>query len=311
MRGGIGKESMEVIKPKDREHWLKLRTKDITSTEVSMLFNCCPYGTDFELWHRKKSGKVVELEQTSRMKWGTRLQNTIAAGVAEDHGWNIRRMDEYIRIPGLRIGSSLDFGIDEDGLLEIKNVDGLIFRNEWTEEDKKIEAPPHIELQLQHQLLVTGRQYGYIAALVGGNRLILIKREADPNIHKGIKAKVLEFWDSIDSNIEPTADYGRDASFIAELYGFAEPGKIVDATDQVAKLAQKYKNTGDQIRVQEALKREIRAQILVEIGDAEKVKDELFSITAGMIGPAIVPQHERKGYRAFRVNWKKPKAKGA
>lgn len=298
---------MEVIKTRDRQHWLELKTKDISSTEVSMIFNCCPYGTAYELWHRKKAGKVVELEGSERMKWGTRLQDAIAAGVAEDNGLNIRRMDEYIRIPQLRIGTSLDFGIDEDGLLEIKNVDGLIFRNEWSEEDKEIEAPPHIELQLQHQLLVTARKYGYIAALVGGNRLILIRREADPKIHKAIKANCAKFWESIDKDIEPKADYERDSDFIRELYGFAEPGKIIDASEIVEKLAKQYKHTSDEIRVQEGVKREIRAQILVEIGEAEKVKHELFSINAGMIGPVVVPQTERKGYRAFRVNWKKPK----
>jgi len=129
----------ETIIPANESEWLALRTKDITSTDVAALFGLSPYCTLFELWHRKKNLTSVDFEATEWVKWGQRLQDSIAAGVAEDNGWVIRRMSEYVRIPELRIGASFDFSIEteyerpsetfEKGLLEIKNVDSLAFRD--------------------------------------------------------------------------------------------------------------------------------------------------------------------------------------
>src|SRR3990167_4888783 len=189
----------QVITPKSKGEWLELRTKDITSTEIGALFGFSPYLTAFELWHRKKEGLVVSIDENERMKWGTRLQDSIANGIAQDNVWKVRRMDEYIRIPSLKIGSSFDFSIEceTNGLLEIKNVDSLAFKDGWLVDGDNIEAPPHIELQGQHQLLVSGRQYAYIGALVGGNTVKLIRRQVDEAIHAKIKTAAADFWKSI------------------------------------------------------------------------------------------------------------------
>ncbi|MCK5561232.1 MAG: YqaJ viral recombinase family protein, partial [Thermoplasmata archaeon] len=159
----------QIINPSNEKEWLELRTQDITSTEIGALFGISPYVTEYELWHRKKNQTIVDFEENERMKWGTLLQDSIAAGIAEEQGWQIRRMDEYIRGSELRLGSSFDFSIEPDeankdkALLEIKNVDSLIFKQQWlkNEETGKLEAPLHIEIQVQHQLLVSGRQYAY------------------------------------------------------------------------------------------------------------------------------------------------------
>ena len=77
---------IETIIPEDNKHWLQLRTRDVTSTEVSALFGLNPWMTEFELWHNKKSQAVIEIEDNERMKWGRRLEDPIAQGVAEDTG---------------------------------------------------------------------------------------------------------------------------------------------------------------------------------------------------------------------------------
>ena len=223
--------SIEIIQPNDEKQWLELRTKDITSTEVSALFGISPYMTKFELWHRKHRGEVVKFDPNERMKWGTRLQDAIAAGIAEENKWSVMRMTEYIRDPELRAGASFDFSLDtyesensEPGLLEIKNVDSLQFKNGWTQDDEgNIEAPLHIEIQVQHQLMVSQRQFAYIGALVGGNKLVLIKRTRDENVIRRIREVIAEFWGTIEANIPPSPDFEKDADFIKDLYKYAEP----------------------------------------------------------------------------------------
>ena len=305
--------SIEIIQPTDEQHWLECRTKDITSTEISALFGFSPYMTEFELWHRKKEGTVVRLEENERMEWGTALQDAIAAKIAKKNGWTIRRMNEYIRQPGYNLGASFDFEITfADGtkaLLEIKNVDGLQFKNGWKEdEDGNIEAPLHIEIQVQQQLLVSELKVCYIGALVGGNRLVLIKREYNDRVGLKILEKAAAFWMSIENNETPSPNFVKDAEFIAKLYGFADPGKLIDVTgnEEFIHLAREHKRLGDIMRDADAQRDALKAQMLMIIGDAEKVEGGEFSISAGMIAGGHVA-YDRKPYRNFKPSWRKAK----
>jgi len=295
---------IETITPQSEADWLQLRTQDITSTEISCLFGCSPYSTLFETWHRKKSGVVVQLKENERMFWGTKLQDAIAAGIAEEQGWTIRRMDEYIRNTELRIGSSFDFAISDDGLLEIKNVDSLAFRDGWLVNGDNIEAPPHIELQVQHQLAVSGKAYAYIGALVGGNTLKLIRREPMPEIIAAIKLKVAEFWKSVDGDVEPAPTFPQDAEAVIRLAQYAEPGKVIAGTDDLTIKATEYKRLGDEIKERQTVRDTLKAEILMAIGDAEKVKGDGYTISAGITGEADIAYH-REAFRNFKITWRK------
>lgn len=308
---------IETIVPENEAAWLELRKKDITSTETAALFGLSPYATAFELWHRKHDNIEVEFKMNERVQWGSRLQDAIAAGVAEDQGWTIRRMTEYIRDPELKMGASFDFSIEthtvpgwpqeEKGILEVKNVDSLAFRDGWIVDGDNVEAPPHIEIQVQQQLALTGRTVAFIAALIGGNRVILIKREPDPTVITAIKEKIKGFWASVDAHQEPTPDFARDADFIARLYSYAEPGKVFNADDRIAKLAFAYKQAADEVKTAEEKKDAAKAELLTIVGSAEKVIGPTFTISAGMVGPAHV-EYDRQGYRLFKISWKKAKS---
>ena len=110
----------EKILPENEEAWLEMRLLDVTSTEISALFGCCPYLSKWELWHNKKDRTSNEFKENKRMKWGNRLEPAIAYGVAEDLGVKIKPMNEYIRLTDIRAGSSFDFQIEDDGILEVQ-----------------------------------------------------------------------------------------------------------------------------------------------------------------------------------------------
>lgn len=295
------------------EDWLKLRTRDVTSTESAALFGLSPYVTPFELWHRKKAGNIVEVEPNERMKWGTRLQDSIAAGIAADEKWIISKRAEYQRLPEQRIGASFDFAImggkGEEGLLEIKNVDPLAMRDGWLVEDEEIEAPPHIEMQVQHQLLVSGLPYAYIGALVGGNRTVLIRREPIPSIIQDIVTRTEEFWASVDANKAPKPDFSKDSKFVAKLYSQVRPGRVanVEKDEEIAGMIGAYRRHKTRIERAEAAREEIKARILTKLGDAEKAVGKGFSISMGEVKPTRVEAYDRAGFRMFRVNVPKSK----
>ncbi len=298
----------EVVPFTTKEAWLAARNGDITSTEVSALFGCCPYMTLYELWHRKKTGTVVEIEENEDMEWGKALEGTIAAKVAEKQGWKIRPMTEYIRIPELRAGSSFDFCVgDMERNLEIKNVNAFIFKDDWiVNDDKTVEAPPHIEFQAQHQMMVSGMPLTTIAVLIGGSRPRLLHREPDERVIAVMKQKIAEFWKSIDDGVEPAPDFEKDAEFIISMNGRPTEGKFLNAHDDVAlmDMAAEFDRLGYEGRRIDKEREAMKAKLLMRIGDTEKVVGEGFSISAGMVAGGHV-EYDRKPYRNFRISFKK------
>lgn len=284
--------------------------KDVTSTEVPALLGLSPWLTPFELYHRKTQGVLVEMEDNERMRWGRRLQNAIAEGIAEDQNWSIKHLGwTYARIPELRIGASFDSEVTDrevsfsTSLLEVKNVDGLAFKEGWlVHEDDTVEAPLHIELQVQTQLLLSSCKTAYIGALVGGNHAVLIKRVRDEAVQGRIIEEVVKFWKSVKEGTPPAPDFHKDYEFIKQLYSSVQKGKILTDVEEQEwlPLAKRYAELGKTMKVLEEDRNAVKAELMVKTGDAEKVQGKGFSISAGIVKTAPVA-YERPDYRNFRI----------
>lgn len=311
--------------------WLAERAKDLTSTESAMLFGCSPYGTAYELHHVKTGELEKDFQDNDRTRWGRRLEAAIAYGIAEDHGLIVEPFKDYMRIPELRIGSSFDFriiGIVEDwkgdenyfrqlfrehgaGLMEVKNVDGLAFKRSWLTGEEN-EAPPHIEFQAQHQMLVSDHPWVVIAPLVGGNTPSPFARLRDGETCDLILQKAADFWEGVDNGTPPDPDFGADADTIARLYA-RSTGEEIDLTDndRVAELCAEHADAGKAEKDAKGRKDAAKAELLTIIGGAAKCQAAGFNISATEVqdnpGKLITPdmvgsyQGGRRGYRNFRI----------
>lgn len=312
--------------------WKGLRKHDITSTESAALFDMSSRLTRLELYHRKREKQIVEIDDNDRMLWGRRLQDTIATGIAEDHGVKVRRLNKYIRIVQSRMGSSFDFEIvgliepweapDTEmrqmyrergpGVFEVKCVDFLIFRDQWAvNDDKSIEAPPHIEIQVQHQLHVANRSWGAIGVLVSGHTPKLIVRERYADAGEAIEGAIRKLFAMVKAGTPPEPTWPKDADVVRKMYGYADPGKIYDGRqdESLKELCDQYKGALERETLAIEDKSVARAKILTIIGDAEKALIDGYSLSAGIVGPAHI-SFEREGYRTFRLTKKKPPVQG-
>lgn len=309
----------EIIRTISHAHWLELRAADITSTESAALFGLSPYATEFELYHRKKDKDPNVIEDNDRMKWGRRLEDVIAQGVAEDLNIKVRRLKTYMRhddCPGM--GASFDYEIISHprgpGIMEIKNVDGMIFRQQWQDD----EAPDHIEIQLQHQMEVANRDWGLIVGLVGGNEPVIIERERDRELGARLVEEINYFWKRVAAGLPPEPDFARDAAFISQLYS-SSGQEVLDARgDEIlGPMIKEYQRLNGQVKAFTDLKDAKKAEVLMKIGDVynKVISDDGLSISCGctkdtpptlitddMIGNEI---GGRKGYRQFRIFQKK------
>ena len=301
----------------DKQSWLENRLLDVTSTEVSALFNLNPYQTEFELYHQKKDKVVVNIDDNERMAWGRRLEDSIAREFADRNKFKVQSFDVYMRNSETRMGSSFDYKIvseEEPMILEIKNVDGLAYRKNWIEHSEdNIEPPEHIALQLQHQLEITGYNVGYIVALVGGNTMKVVRSERDPKIGKLLKDKVENFWERIKLGVPPDVDYTRDAEYMMKnLYNEADANLIMNADEDTDTLIDDYNAINRECVSLEQQKKAIKAQILERSQGASKIVSKYGTISCSMSkaskGKLITPEmvgtyiNPRKSYRMFRFN---------
>ena len=301
----------------DKQSWLENRLLDVTSTEVSALFDLNPYKSEFQLYHEKKDKVVINIDDNERMMWGRHLEDSIALGFAEKYKMKVEQFDVYMRDPETRMGSSFDYKIvseEEPMILEIKNVDGLAYRKNWIEHDEyNIEPPEHIALQLQHQLEITGYNVGYIVALVGGNTMKVVRSERDPRIGKLLKGKVENFWERIKLGVPPDIDYTKDAQYIMKnLCNQADAGTVLEADEEMDKLVDDYYAINKEHVSLGKTKDSIKAQILERSNNASKIVSKYGTISCGMSkeskGKLITQdmvgtyQNPRKGYRMFRFN---------
>ena len=300
----------EVVVHATTAEWLEARRRDVTSTEAAALFNAGVYTkTFYQLFHLKAG--VIQPDEVDadadRIKWGNRLETPIALGIAEDLGLVVEPFKVYMRIPELRMGSSFDFkvvgladGYEGDqtyrdlfrehgpGIMEVKNVDGLQFKRAWLGDGEVIEAPVHIEAQVQHQLEVADLNWAIVAPLVGGNTPRPLYRLRDRNVGGAIRDKVEELWARINAGAAPAPDFTKDGDTIAQVFRDND-GSSIDLSDnpRVAQLCKSYTNASAAARAAAKTKDAAKAELLTIIKAAKSVLYEGGKISAGTTKPCF------------------------
>ena len=301
--------------------WLADRKLDITSTEVAALFGAGAYiKTPYELYHLKAGLLAPEaFEGNERTKWGNRLEAPIAHGIAEDLGLIVEPFKVYMRIEECRLGASFDFkiiGLVEDadenearamfrqhgtGILEIKNVDGLQFKRAWIDDGEVIEAPAHIEMQVQAQMEVADIGWSIIAPLVGGNtpRPIILVR--DLVIGEAIRTKAAELWQRVATKTAPAPDFTKDGDVIADIYRDND-GSTVDLSHVplVGALCRAYKKASAEEKNAKDAKNAAKAELLTIIKAAKVAIVPGYKVSAGT-NKASFRAYYREGFEKMTV----------
>lgn len=285
-----------VCDPKShREVWLDARRHSVGGSEIAALFNCQPaYAlSHYALW-MVKAGRVPEPEVTSeRASWGLHLEDAIAAAAAERYGLVIERggWTPHAEVEGMAattdylVADGAAFGWpDEPGVMEVKNADWLIHKRQWGDE-----PPLHVLLQLQHQLACTGRQWGVVVALIGGNRLAEpYAYAARPALIAEMERRVRDFWRSIRDGEPPEPD-GSDSTLRAlrELYPSddrREQPLDLSGDNEAPGICAAYLEAAERRRAAERAEKAAKAQLLAKLGNARLGRCAGFLIEAPTVG---------------------------
>jgi hypothetical protein len=224
----------------------------VSASEVAALYNQSPYMSRWMLYQKFKKGPTSNMGSNSggdlgfdRMAWGNRSEQMIIEAVSEKLKIPVTSNSEYRRHKTYKLGATVDAVLhcpeQGPGALEVKNVDGWIFRNEWTDY-----APRHIELQHQCQMLVGNGErpytWGVIAALAGGNELKIYAREPDEAVQRDMVKEAQAFFLELENNIPPDpSGLAKEIPVLSELYADSfQPGANIYTEDKRIKKAVAY-----------------------------------------------------------------------
>jgi predicted phage-related endonuclease len=154
------------------------------------------------------------------------LEDTIAKEFAQRTGYKVRRVNYMLRHKtfDFLLGNIDRLIIDgkRKGVLECKNV-GAYKADEW-----KDGAPLHYVYQIQFYMALTGLEFGYLTALIGGQKFVYHLIERDDELIEQMIEAATEFWyETLEPRIEPPVTE-RDTELLNQIYSTSDPDKVLE-----------------------------------------------------------------------------------
>ena len=215
------KAALRLVKTLDlpRDDWLAVRKRGIGSSDAAAAVGLNPYKSPLELW-MEKTGRTAGLPQidphdeTSPTYWGNFLEPIVAAHYTKRTGRKVRRINAVLQHPDPELHwmlANIDrevLGSPDVQILECKTA-GINGAKLW-----KDGVPEYVQLQVMHQLAVTGKQAADVAVLIGGQQLEIYRIERDDTLIERLIALERQFWQFVETDTPPPAD-GSDSADLA------------------------------------------------------------------------------------------------
>lgn len=221
----------------DRNAWLAFRQSGVGSSDAAAAVGLHPYKSQLELWMEKTGRQFDDREPsrgeilTSSLHWGQVLEPLVAEHYAKHTGHRVQRVNailQHVEHPWMLANLDREvIGNDEVQILECKTA-GIYGARLWKEG-----VPEYVQLQVMHQLAVTGQQAADVAVLLGGHELQIHRIERDEAMIAQLIALERHFWDYVESDTPPPADGTDSADRALRVLFPQDDGETVDLSDDV------------------------------------------------------------------------------
>jgi len=216
-----------------RDDWLAVRRTGIGSSDAAAAVGLNPYKSPLELWLEKTGRdaglpKIDPHDETSPTYWGTILEPIVASHYTRRTGHRVRKINAVLQHPDpdkAWMLANIDrevIGTAEVQILECKTA-GLNGARLWKEG-----VPEYVQLQVQHQLAVTGKQAADVAVLLGGQDLEIHRIERDEPLIDRLIALEQAFWRYVEADTPPPADGSASADTALRCLYPQDAGNTVD-----------------------------------------------------------------------------------
>jgi putative phage-type endonuclease len=274
----------------ERADWLEVRKQGIGGSDAAAAVDLSPYKSPLELWLEKTNRdadlKKPDLNDTTEpVYWGTLLEPIVAVAYTRQTGNRVRKLNAVLQHPDYPFMlANLDrevIGVRDVQILECKTA-GEFGARFWRDG-----VPEYVQLQVQHQLAVTGKETADVAVLLCGQALEVHRIHRDEVLIQNLIALEATFWGYVIRDTPPPAD-GSESSERALrcLYPGINASPTVDFSDD-RKLSATFADLVSR-----------RASIKAQVEHAECFKQILLQA----MGDASVAQFETR-----RISFKRSK----
>ncbi|MCS3472593.1 putative phage-type endonuclease [Pseudomonas sp. JUb42] len=269
-----------------REDWLAVRKQGIGSSDAAAAVGLNPYKSQLELW-LEKTGRDASLpkldaqDEESPAYWGNVLEPIVAAHYTKRSGHRVRRINAVLQHPDPTLTwmlANIDrevIGAEEVQILECKTA-GINGASLWKEG-----VPEYVQLQVMHQLAVTGKQAADVAVLLGGQHLEIHRIERDDSMIAQLIELERLFWDYVVTDTPPPADGSVSADQALRCLYPQDNGQTVDFNQDtlLCTLFSKWQNVRESIALQEKQEAHLKQSLQQAMGDASRANFPTGSIT--------------------------------
>ena len=268
--------ALKLVKTQDlsRDDWLAVRRTGIGGSDAAAAVGLNPYMSALELW-LDKTGRGEGLpgpdrnDTTSPTYWGTLLEPIVAASYTKQTGNRVRRVNAVLRHPTIPwLLANIDrevIGARDVQILECKTA-GEHGARLWRDG-----VPAYVELQVQHQLAVTGKTAAHVAVLLCGQALEVFRVERDDALIARLIELEERFWRYVESDTPPPAD-GSESADRALRHLYPGSGGMVDFTDdrRLSSVFADLVAVRMQIEAQQAIEAQLKQTIQQAMGEATR-----------------------------------------
>lgn len=232
------KPALKLVKTQDldRDQWLNVRKGGIGSSDAAAAVGLNPYKSQLQLWMEKTGRdellpKVDPNDESSPMYWGTLLEPIVAAHYTKRTSHRVRRINAVLQHPNKPwMLANIDrevIGAPDVQILECKTA-GINGSRLWKEG-----VPEYIQLQVMHQLAVTGKQAADVAVLLGGQELQVHRIHRDDTMIEQLMVLEAQFWSWVEQDTEPPADGTDSADQALRCLYPRDSGVTIDLSDDL------------------------------------------------------------------------------
>lgn len=278
--------ALKLVKTQDlsRDQWLSVRKGGIGSSDAGSAVGLNPYKSQLHLWMEKtaRDGNLPQTDpndETSAMYWGTLLEPIVAAHYTKRTGNKVRRINAVLQHPMERwMLANLDrevIGAPDVQILECKTA-GMQGARLWEEG-----VPEYVQLQVLHQLAVTGKQAADVAVLVCGQELRVYRIRRDDTLIARLVQLERQFWGYVERDEAPPADGSDSADTALRCLYPQDHGQTLDLSSDLG-MGAVYSDllaVRQQLDVYTQREALLKQQIQQRMGDATRLVLETGNVT--------------------------------
>ncbi|HFQ7112494.1 TPA: YqaJ viral recombinase family protein [Pseudomonas aeruginosa] len=260
-----------------REDWLQIRKRGIGSSDAAAAVGLNPYKSQLELWLEKTGRdallpKIDPHDEESPTYWGNILEPIVASHYARRTNNRVRRINAVLQHPDPKLDwmlANIDrevIGASDVQILECKTA-GINGARLWKEG-----VPVYVQLQVMHQLAVTGKRAADVAVLLGGQHLEIHRIERDDELIARLIELERDFWTYVQRDTPPPADGSESSEQALRCLYPEDHGRTLDFTaDRVLSAAfDELQSVRATLEAQSQREAELKQQLQQAMGDASR-----------------------------------------